>query len=87
MTIDSNWIMAAGTVAGLVATIFGYLTASTKRSIGLLFAKVDDIVEDLNDYKLLAAEKYVNRETLKELLIPIERRLEAIEQDLRKRRK
>lgn len=49
----------------------------------LLFEKADKAVSELHEYKLHVAETYVAEGKLEKMLHPIERRLEAIENDLR----
>lgn len=62
----------------LIADI-GALKATQK----LLFDKADHAVSALHEYKLHVAETYVATAALEKMLHPIERRLEAIENDLR----
>ena len=49
----------------------------------LLFEKNDATARELQNYRLYVAETYVNQAALETMLHPIERRLEAIENDLR----
>ena len=58
--------------------------AALKATQKILFEKYDLVCDDLQAYKLHVAETYVNQAALEKLLLPIERRLETIEQDLRK---
>ena len=57
------------------------ITAKTAERV--LFSKLDTTTRELQDYKLYVAETYVNQAALEKMLHPIERRLEAIENDLR----
>lgn len=58
--------------------------AALKATQKILFDKLDALSADLQRYKLHVAETYVNQAALEKLLVPIERRLETIEKDLRK---
>lgn len=60
-------------------------TTALKTTQTLLFAKLDTQNHELQNYKLHVAETYVNQAALEKLLGPIERRLETIEGDLRRR--
>jgi len=51
-----------------------------------LFDKHDAVSHELQDYKLYVAEKYVNREILREQLLPINKALDSIQQELRDER-
>ena len=96
MDLDPRWVSATAAVAGVGTTIAGMwirsafaardeLIAATKVSTKLLFEKYDGVSRELQEYKLHVAETYVNQAALEKLLIPIERRLETIEKDLRDR--
>lgn len=52
-----------------------------------LFERIDSQARELQNHKLHVAETYVNQAALEKLLVPIERRLEMIEKDLREPRK
>lgn len=92
-----GWLTAVGTVAGVLGTGGAALIHSAlasrdtaidnlRRSQTALFAKFDDVVKELHEYKLHVAETYVNEAKLEKLLDPINRRLESIENDLRSER-
>lgn len=57
-----------------------------KAGVKLLFEKYDVLNSDVQHYKIHVAETYVNQVALEKLLLPIERRLENIETDLRGKR-
>lgn len=95
MTITAGWVTAIATVVGLLVTIAGFWIQSSfasrdaeinsaKGQQSLLFKKYDEFNSDLQKYKLYVAETYVNQAALEKLLLPIERRLDSIERDLRK---
>lgn len=95
MEISPGWVSAGAGVAGLVTTVAGmwirsaFATrdeqiAAIKATQKILFEKLDVVGRELQEYKLHVAETYVNQAALEKLLLPIERRLETIEQDLRK---
>lgn len=48
----------------------------------LLFTKHDSVTRELQEYKLHVAETYINRSMLIELLKPLEKRLDLIDQRL-----
>lgn len=92
----SGWLTAAATVAGVIGTAgaaFVQIALSTRdqriASLAsgqkILFDKLDAAVAELHAYKLHVAETYVNEAKLEKLLDPINRRLENIENDLRRK--
>lgn len=94
MEISPAWVGASATVVGVVATVATNLVrsafaerdvqiAATKATQKILFDKLDTQARELHEYKLHVAETYVNQAALEKMLHPIERRLEAIENDLR----
>lgn len=98
MEINPGWVSACATVAGVVATVAGVLVRGAfhdrdqrldalKSTQKVLFEKLDLVTHDLNEYKLRVAETYVNQGALEKLLDPIQRRLEAIENDIRNERR
>lgn len=60
--------------------------AEVKLTQKTLFEKHDIVVKDLQAYKLRVAETYVNREILREQLLPINKALDSIQQELRDER-
>jgi|CXWL01.1.fsa_nt_gi hypothetical protein len=57
--------------------------AGVKSTQKTLFEKLDAVTDALHKYKLHVAETYVIQSALEKILYPIERRLQAIENDLR----
>lgn len=97
MEINPGWVSATAAVVGVVATIATTIVRgafmdrdqrldAVKGTQKVLFDKLDIVSHDLNEYKLRVAETYVNQAALEKLLDPVNRRLEAIEQDLRNAR-
>lgn len=95
ISVSAEGIIAACTILTLVGSVVWYLVmealkardvqiASAKTAQGVLFEKYDRVDADLQRYKLHVAETYINQSALERLLAPIERRLGAIEEDLRK---
>lgn len=60
---------------------------SMRAATKLLFEKYDLLNSDMQHYKLHVAETYVNQAALEKILLPIERRLDSIENELRARSK
>lgn len=94
MEISPGWVSAGAAVGGLVVTVAGFWIrsafetrdgqiAAVKSTQKILFDKLDSVTRELQEYKLHVAETYVNQAALEKLLMPVERRLEAIEDDLR----
>jgi hypothetical protein len=94
MNISPGWVSAAATVLGLIGSgLFAWLRSvdaaqearitEVKNTQKTLFDKHDKLAADLQAYKLHVAESYVNQAALEKLLLPIERRLGSIEEDLR----
>ena len=94
MDINAGWVSAGAAVAGLITTIAGFAIrsafasrdeqiAAAKGTMKLLFDRFDGVNKGLQDYKLHVAETYINQSALEKLFIPIERRLEIIEDELR----
>ena len=77
---------------GLAAWLRGIDAAQEKRisevksTQKVIFEKHDAIVRDHQEYRLYVAEKYVNREILREQLAPINKALDSIQQELRDER-
>ena len=57
-------------------------TASSQ-SLAVLFQKHDANAEQLQAFRLLVAERYVNREVLQEQLAPLAKGIQEIKDDLR----
>ena len=96
MDINAGWVEAISGVAAVGATIGGALlhAAFSQRDARLsglaataknLYEKHDEDVAKLNEYKLHVAETYVNLPALEKIFAPLNRRLENIESELRKK--
>lgn len=98
MAITSGW---ASAIIALVA-LFGAAAAGWLRFIDsgqekridgiretlkILFTKHDEVLKELQDYKLHVAEKYVGKETLEKALEPIYAMLKELRDELRESRK
>jgi len=94
MELSPGWVSAGCAIGGLVVTVAGFWIRSAfevrdeqitavKSTQKILFDKLDFQARELQEYKLHVAETYVNQGALEKLLAPIERRLDAIENDLR----
>lgn len=87
VTIAGFWIRSAFEARDerikAAETLHAADTAAVKTTQKLLFEKLDSQGRELQEYKLHVAETYVNQAALEKLLAPVERRLEAIENDLR----
>jgi phosphopantothenate synthetase len=91
MELNAGWV---GAGAGVVSLVGGALVrwvdnaiTSVKATQKLLFDKHDKVERELQDYKLHVAETYVNREVLREQLLPINEGLKEIRDELRQDRK
>ena len=93
MELTPSWVTAGVSVAvalggGVAAWLRGIDNAqesriyAVKETQKLLFSKLDIVSHTLQEYKLHVAETYVNREILKEQLLPIHKTLENIQQEL-----
>ena len=88
MTVEINpgWVSAACAVVAVFggAIIKGFCKQvdSLRSTQKILFEKHDSTVKELHEYKLHAAETFVNRVVLNEVLLPIYRSLERIEKDI-----
>ena len=82
-----------GIVGGISAWLRSVDAAQEKRIVEVkttqkvLFDKHDTVAHELQEYKLYVAERYVNREILREQLAPINKALDSIQQELRDDRK
>ena len=87
MELSPGWVTAAAASTSLVGGVLIRWVDSSIKSVRttqkLLFEKSDIAARELQEYKLHVAETYVNQAALEKMLRPIERRLEAIENDLR----
>lgn len=84
MEISPGWVSAgAAVVGGLVVPWVSNQIGAVKMTQKVIFDKLDSVTKELHEYKLHVAETYVNQAALEKILAPIERRLEAIEDDLR----
>ena len=59
--------------------------SGARANITTLFGRYDTVTRELQEYKLYAAEHYVNQTNLEKMLAPIMRQLNEIEKDLRER--
>ena len=83
MEISPGWVSAgAAVIGGLIVPWVSNQISAVKVTQKLLFEKYDKLNSDFNDYKLHVAETYIADAKLEKILRPIERRLEAIEDDL-----
>lgn len=79
-------------VGGISAWLRSVDAAQEKRIVEvkatqkLLFDKHDIVSHELQEYRLYVAERYVNREILREQLAPINKALDSIQQELRDER-
>lgn len=98
MELTPGWVGTGATVLSLIGGgIAAWLRnvdaaqesriTEVKRTQAALFEKHDHMVQDLQSYKLYVAEKFINREMLREQLAPINKALEKIDTDLREMRK
>ncbi len=94
MEISAGWVTAGAAVGTLFVTVATLWIKSAfdtrdqrieamKLTQLTLFNKLDAVTLDLHAYKLHVAETYVADAKLQKMLDPIDRRLEAIEKDLR----
>lgn len=61
--------------------------AALKATQKIVFDKLDTVTREHHDYKLHVAETYVNREVLREQLLPINEALKEIRHDLQEERR
>lgn len=92
--LAASCISALIGIGGGISAWLRSVDAAQEKRIGevkltqkVLFDKHDDVVNSFQDYRLYVAEKYVNREVLREQLAPINKALDAISQELRDDRK
>ena len=84
MEISPGWVSAAAAVVGgLIVPWVNNQIGAVKSTQKTLFLKLDEVTKEFNEYKLHVAEHYMAEAKLEKMLLPIERRLEAIEDDLR----
>lgn len=91
--LAASTISAGVAVCGGIAAWLRAVDAAQEKRIvdvratqKVLFEKHDNIVNQLQTYKLHVAETYVNREILREQLLPINKALDSIQQELRDER-
>lgn len=98
MDISPGWVSAGATVVSLIGGgLVAWLRsvdiaqeariAEVKGTQRILFDKYDAANTALQTYKLHVAETFINRDVLREQLLPINRALEKIDTDLREMRK
>lgn len=96
MMLNAGWVSAAATVLTFLVSIAGMwlrsafaardeVIVNTRSTQKTLFEKLDVVARELQDYKLHVAETFVNQAALQKMIDPLDRRLEAIEKDLRGR--
>lgn len=101
MEISPGWVSAGATVIGLVGGVLIRWVFTTmkeqkddivaavnnlRETCKDLYGKYDDLSDELQEYKLHAAETYVSVNALEKMFTRIELRLESIEKDLRERK-
>lgn len=98
MELTPAGISAAAAVFSAVSAVAGLIIrdafatrdvqiSAVKATQGVLFTKLDKNESDIHSHRLHTAETYVNREVLREALVPITKSLEEIKDDLREDRK
>ena len=91
--LAASFVSAGIGIVGGISAWLRSVDAAQERRIGevkaaqkLLFEKHDAVTREHQDYRLYVAEKYVNREILREQLAPINKALDSIQQELRDER-
>lgn len=88
MELSAGWVSAIAAVfGGFIFPLLSNQIRAVKSTQKVLFDKLDKVTSEFNAYKVHVAETYVAEAKLEKMLQPIERRLEAIEDDLRGSRK
>lgn len=82
MTLTWNILGEIVAILGVVLPIISRWTSGIKKTQSAMFSKHDELNKDLQEYKLLVATTYVNKEALREALEPIKDTLKEIRQDL-----
>lgn len=90
MEISPGAIGAGATVCSLVGGVLvRWISGSVdgvRATQKILFEKLDDQAKAVQEYKLHVAETYVNRDVLREQLVPIHETLKEIKEELREER-